>query len=215
MSFSFAAFENLAESYFANPPPQAEQEHQHHHQTYTPPPPCSILLDLYQNHFQHIDNKTLWPHWSIPQEIPSRPPPRTHVNTTPANFDDLEYTKTSKKRRAKEQVVKDQPYIPKKEACSLEYIAGLVQASPGLAEFLARGEETAGESDYEDGEIECTGIERLVMLVAREDVALPEDVVEVLRVDGEMKRGIVRAVEGWEREKMLAGWVKDVDGLWT
>jgi hypothetical protein len=37
----------------------------------------------------------------------------------------------------------------------------------------------------------------------------------LLRVDGEMRRGIVRAVEGWEREKMLAGWVKDVDGLWT
>jgi hypothetical protein len=213
MSFSFAAFESLAESYFANPPPE-EAEYQQ--EAYTPPSPCSILLHLYQQHFSYIDNKTLWPNWSIPQYIPSRPAPRTHVKTTPQNnFVDLEYTGPNKKRKAKDQVVKQQPYIPQKEGCSPEYIATLIQASPGLSEFLVSGEEAEAGSEDEEGEIKCTGIERLVLLVSRGDVELPGDVVEILRVDEEMKRGIVQEVEGWEREKITAGWVKDVDGSWS
>jgi hypothetical protein len=47
------------------------------------------------------------------------------------------------------------------------------------------GEEVEAGSEDEEGEIECTGIERLVVLVSRGDVELPGDVDEILKVDEE------------------------------
>jgi hypothetical protein len=212
MSFSFAAFESLAETYFASNQPEEEAPLRH---SYTPPSPCAVLIHLYQQHFSYIDNTTIWSEdWSQPQDIPT-PPPRIPVTSTKKDkFVDSEYTGSNKKRKAKAQAVKiEPPFIPKKERGSSEYIASLVQNSPGLSEFLVMGEAVEAGSEDEDGEIECSGIERLVLLVARGDVELPEDVKESLRVDQEYKRKVVQDVVGWDREKSVAGW-NYVNGSW-
>ncbi|KAL3894427.1 MAG: hypothetical protein SGCHY_005283 [Lobulomycetales sp.] len=240
MSFSLDAFEAMAEAHFQAEEKAMNGQIQDESggNSEVLPSPTSLLIHIYQQNFSYVDN-TRWPHWNEPQSISKElfvkrddPKDNSQKVRQSGDMDAMDYEsmagkgpvkKNTKKRRAKKQARQlpldepfAKPFIPAKGTSpSIEYVAALVQKSSELAQFLAEGENVLQqESDSEDGEIEISGLDRIMTFVNR-GCKLPPDVQTKLAQDEEMKSEIVNGIEDptWDQDKINSGW-KLSDGKW-